>query len=206
MLSKRQVRSKARRLIKKERKTHQEAYDFLKKEKSQLTKEDVADIVSKIPTEEKNQRVLGLRVLFIVFLSLTFIIRAADFVVVYQYAGLKEILVFFFHGVTLSSLGIFGALTSRVRYYKFIGFFMILSSLATIISAIYYKQIELFLIVIPFLGVAILSYIIPAKLKVPYTKKMVQRVLQNRVVNIYEYFFNVREVNEAPEKLDLLDV
>lgn len=205
MLNTRQVRNKAHRLIVKDGGTHQEAYDYLKTQKTKATKGDLADIISKIPTSENNQKTQTLRVLFIVFLALVFLIRAADFFFAYNPLGIKETLVFSFHGIVIPTLGILGAATSRAQFYKFVGVFMILATIGTLIRAIANIDIVLFIVTIPFIGAAILAFVLSKKLETPYNKKMVQRELNGRTVNAYEYFFDTSQNSYTDQDFDLLD-
>ncbi|GEM_PF-1181754 len=207
MLEKKDIRKKAHRLIRKEKVDHQEAYDQLKREKSHCPNEEVADIVSKTPTDERQGATLGLRVIFVICLSLIFLLRTLDFVVSFDYLGVYNVVIYMFHGLILPPLGVYGALTGRTRFYRFIGVFMIISS-------VFYIAISIFLVIhwvalavsIPFIVAAVLAFILPSKLKVPYKKKMVQREIRGRTVNVYEYFFNKSSASANVDNSDLLDL
>jgi hypothetical protein len=206
MHSKSQLRRKAHRLIRKDHKGHQTAYDELKQLKSDSPKVDIAEIVSKVPSDAKNRKTQGLRIAFIICLGLVFIIRVLDLIANIGFISISNIIVFLFHGITLPALGIVGALTSRIRYYKLVAVFMTLSTLGTVFSAVQYESNLVLAFAIPFIGAAILGFVIPAKIKVLYQKKMVQRELKGRTVNVYEYFFNESKTTSTEDNNDLLDM
>lgn len=206
MLRKTDIRKKAYRLIRLEKMDHQSTYDLLKKEQSDCPKEDVAEEVSKVPTDEKNRRTLGLRIVFIICLSFIFLLRLMDLLANLNFLGVYDVVIFLFHGLALPFLGIYGALTSRTRYYKFIAVFMIFSSVVNLIALAFYPHWLILVLTLPFILTAVLGFVLPAKLKVPYKKKMVQRELRGRTVNIYEYYFNQKDAVELSGNEDLLDV
>lgn len=205
MLNKRQLKNKAYRLIRKENVDHQSAYEQLKKLKSNVSKEDLAIVLSKIPSDERNKKTLALRIAFISCLGFVFLIRLLDIAVAWWYAGGYEIFIFVFHGLMLPFLGIFGALTSRIGYYKVVSVFMLLSSIGTVITAFSYALPIVGFFGIPFIAAGVLGFIISNKIKVPYKKKMVPREIKGRKVNVYEYFFNDSSSDLTHKSDDLLD-
>lgn len=206
MHSKSQLRRKAHQLIRKGGKDHQAAYDELKQLKSDSPKVDIAEIVSKVPSDAKNRKTQSLRIAFIICLGLVFIIRVLDLIASLGFISISNVVVFLFHGITLPTLGIVGALTSRISFYKLVAVFMSLSTIGTVFSAIQYESILVIAFALPFIGAAILGFVIPAKIKVPYQKKMVQRELKGRTVNVYEYFFNETKTASTEDNKDLLDM
>lgn len=205
MLNKRQLKSKAYKLILKEKKDHQTAYDQLKKSKSDVSKEDLAHVISKIPSKATNNKTFALRIAFVICLGLVFIIRSLDLLGTWRVAQEYQIIVFLFHGITLPTLGITGALTSRTQFYRLVSVFMLLASVGTIITAINYKNIIVLLFAIPFLTAGVLGFIIRSKIKVPFKKTMVPKEIRGRKVNVYEYFFNEPSLKTVEEHSDLLD-
>lgn len=205
MLGKKDIRKKAHQLIRKEKSDHQSAYDQLKRMKSFCPKEEVAKIVSRIPTDAKNQKTLGLRIIFVITLIFIFVIRLTDFLVILPEPGIFSTLIFLFHGLVLPTLGIYGALTSRTRYYKLVAIFMFLSTLGTLLTLFVVFHPSILLIALPFALVGVLGFVIPHKLKVTYKKKMVQREFKGRNVNVYEYFFDESDHYASEEHADLLD-
>lgn len=206
MLNKSSLRKKAYQLIRQQRVDHQSAYDELKKLKSDCPKAEVAEIVSKIPSDAVNQKTFGVRIAFVICLVIVFLIRLLDFVAAWYAIGGYEIFIFLFHGLVLPTLGIVSALTSRFRFYKLVAVFMFLASIGTVITAIRYSMPFVLLFAAPFVAAGILGFIIPSKLKVPYKKRMVQRELQGRTVNVYEYFFTGSQRVSHEGDQDLLDL
>lgn len=207
MLRKKNLRKKAHQLIWNEKKKHQEVYDFLKKEKSDCPREDVAELVSKIPTKSLNRKTQGVRVSFVICMVLIFFIRTADFIVALNDLGVYSTVIYLFHGLTLPTLGIYGALTGRTRYYRFIGVFMILASLGYLLVFIFYfTHWIIAAFSLPFVAAAILSFILPNRLLVPYKKRMEQRELRGRTINVYEYYFQEGTSQQVMETDDLLDL
>lgn len=207
MLSKKDLINKAHHLIRNKKMSHQEVYDLLKKETSGDPKEDIAELVSKVPNDRHNRETKGLRIIFIICMSLIFIIRIADLILEINNLNFFSVVIFIFHGLILPPLGIYSALTSRTRYYRFIGFFMIISSVAyVLILAFIITHWIIAVLALPFIGSAILGFLLPSKLKVAYKKRMVQREIHGRTVNVYEYFFQEPQTLSSRENSDLLDV
>lgn len=206
MLRKKDIRKKAHHLIRKDKKDHQTTYDLLKKEKSDCPKEEVANIVSKIPDDDRNRKTMGLRIFFVICMSFIFLLRLMNLVSNFHFLGVFDVVIFLFHGLTLPFLGIYGALTGRTRFYKFIAVFMILSSVFNLIVLAFFMHWLIIALSLPFIAAAVLGFILPAKLRVPYEKKMVQRELRGRTVNVYEYYFKERNSLHAADNQDLLDI
>ena len=82
---------------------------------------------------------------------------------------------------------------------------MILAAVSTLFSLfVVFHWLIIFLILF-FAGIAVLAFVIFARIKVPFMKKIVQRELKGRTVNVYEYFFE--QTNQAQQEYneDLLD-
>lgn len=206
MLNKRSIRKKAYQLIRKQKFDHQTAYDELKTLKSDCPKAEVAEIVSKVPSDAVKQKTFGVRIAFIICLVIVFLIRLLDFVAAWYVIGGYEIFIFVFHGLILPTMGVVSALTSRFRFYKVVAVFMFLASIGTLITALRYSMPFVLLFAAPFIAAGILGFIIPSKLKVPYKKRMVQRELKGRTVNVYEYFFTDSQRISHEDDQDLLDL
>jgi hypothetical protein len=205
MLAKRQLKQQARKLIVKEGLNHQTVYDQLKKQKSVCSKLEIAEIVSRIPSDYSNRKTSTLRVIFALMLIFVFIIRSLILLIELQETTIVPFVKYSFHGLILPTLGLVGALTRRTQFYRLIGVFMILAAVSTLFSLfVVFHWLIIFLILF-FAGIAVLAFVIFARIKVPFMKKIVQRELKGRTVNVYEYFFE--QTNQAQQEYneDLLD-
>lgn len=202
MLSKRKIKREVFNKIAKEKRSHQETYEELKKVKSAFNKEDLAEYVGKTPSPERNRKTMALRITFVVFLSLIILLRLLDILLVYVQSHSAFFLSAVLFGIAIPAMAIFGALTSRVGWYRVIAVLMILAVIRSVAGGEFNVAPILYLILIPFIGVAILGFVIPNQLKTPFKKRVVRKERNGREFNTYEFYFE----EETPEKAeDLLD-
>lgn len=202
-MTKRQIRKAAYHAIVKENKSHQEAFDELRKTRS-IELDTLADEVSKIPspTKQKNQQTL--RYIFIGLLSLVIILRILAVLVItsMENVNINLLLVAIVLGLVIPAVGIFGALTSRVELYQTTGILLILSVIRSFTSGPISTDPIDFIVLIPFLGAAVLAFYIPTRLKTNYSKKVLKQEVAGEVKTSLQFTFDSPKYSTDNELID----
>jgi hypothetical protein len=201
MLTKKQLKQKARTLILSDGRDHQTVYDQLKIEKSTCSKEQIADILAQIPSKENVTRTSLLRLLFALSLIFLFLERTVMLFFDNELSANAALLDYLIIGIALPVLGIIGVYTSRKQLYNIVAAF----SCIGLVELFRDFTLLSFLIDLPLIAAAIFGMMLYNKTQVPFTKKMVQRELQGRTVNVYEYFFEQSNQVELEYTEELLD-
>ena len=201
MLTKRQLKQQARKLILKQGLNHQTVYDQLKKERSDITKEDIAEVLSQIPSKEIIERTSFLRLLFSLCLILFFITQTIMFFVEVGNSYNTDLLVYLFVGLVIPIMGLYGAYTHSSNFYSIVAGFVSVG----FVDLISDFNLFSFLAALPLLGAAIFGLILYKKSQLSFTEKMVQREMNGRAVNVYEYFFDQSKQEKETHVSELLE-
>jgi hypothetical protein len=201
-MTKRQARKAAYRLILKESKSHQAAFDELSGDKG-LGNDDLAEEISKIPSERKRKSFAPLVYLYIGLLLLIIALRSLSIYVLATSDTFNAALILMavILVVAFPIYGIYGALTARNESYKTIAIIMGLSIFRSFRQSPDEFSTEFFLVLIPFVALIGLGLFIPYKLKTPYTISVVKEQDGVQLKSKKKYTFEASRLADE----DLLD-
>ncbi len=201
-MSRLKTRKAAHKLIFKENKSHQEAFDILSKEISG-SKEALAGEVSAIPSKTQYDRIKILIYIYVAFLSIVLILRSIGIYFVAQDIEQPVILLLLIVlGIFLPVFGIFGAITARMEIFKSVGILMAMNILRSLRS---FKELDgwpEYVTIGFFVACAALAFFIPTRIKTPFTKKLVETEIDGNTKNVMEYTFEEVGRDDDNELLD----
>lgn len=201
-MTKREIKKAAYESIVKNRKSHQETFDSLRLDKTSDL-DELAEIISKIPSENKNNKYQNLRYIFIGTLILVLLIRSLS-VVLYMLSEQADRTVMLIGLVVIliaPAVGIYAALSSKIDNYHSSAILLIL-----VIVRSFRENIEpdiwTMLSIAPFLVAIALAFYIPTKLKTNYTKSTINEEKDGIIHKKLVYTFENSEELKNSELLD----
>jgi hypothetical protein len=202
-MTKRELRKEAYRRIIKENATHQEVFDELQHDKS-FSKEEIAQILSGIPSRAVVERVKVLKIIFIGVLAVIILMRIVGIALVSSVIGVNPVLLalMVLFGLVVPAMGIFGLVTHRYELLKSVSFlfiFSIIRSLRKLDTIDTYTAIEF----VPYGLAIILGFWLLYISKTPY--KRVVKEEENPDLSIRKVSHIVFEEPKAKSGNDLLD-
>lgn len=202
-MNKRKTRKAAYQAIVKEKKTHQETFDALRKTSS-LDANTLATEVSNIPSEDKHQSQQALRYIFVGVLILILAIRILGVYLISQETNFNPsmLLVAILIGLIVPITGIVGALTARVELYRIVGLLFIFSTLRSFTGGNMSTEPVDLMVLIPFAIAVGLAFFIPFKMKTNYTTKTIKKEAEGKVITRVEYVFDTTKAIVNDELLD----
>ncbi|MFT6245745.1 MAG: hypothetical protein ACJA0U_001933 [Salibacteraceae bacterium] len=201
-MSRLKTRKAAHKLIFKENKLHQEAFDILSKEISG-SKEALAGEVSAIPSKAKYDRIKVLIIVYIAFLGIILVLRSIGIYFVVQEIEQPVILLLLVAlGIFLPVFGIIGALTARMEIFKSVGILMALNIFRTISNSGGLDELTQYVTIGLFAVCASLAFFIPTRINTPFTKQLVENEIDGETKNSIQYTFETTNRDENNELLD----
>jgi hypothetical protein len=201
-MSRLKTRKAAHKLIFKENKSHQEAFDILSKEISG-SKEALAGEVSAIPSKAQYDRIKVLIIVYIAFLGIILVLRSIGIYFVVQEIEQPVILLLLVAlEIFLPVFGIIGALTARMEIFKSIGILMAMNIFRTISNSGGLDELTQYVTIGLFAVCAGLAFFIPTRINTPFTKRLVETEIDGNTKNIMEYTFKEVSRDENNELLD----
>ncbi|MES2555027.1 MAG: hypothetical protein V4604_02700 [Bacteroidota bacterium] len=169
-MTKRELRKEAHRRIIKDGETHQEAYDALQHDKS-FSKEEIAEILSKIPSGAVIERVKIWKIVFISVLAIIILMRILGIYLLTSIATVNPVLLItmLLFGLVVPGVAIYSLMTHKYEGLKGLSFLFILSifrSLRKFDDLDQYAIIE----VIPYVVAIILGFWLSHIGKTPYKR------------------------------------
>tara|TARA_B100000508_G_scaffold138385_1_gene134372 strand:- start:56645 stop:57247 length:603 start_codon:yes stop_codon:yes gene_type:complete len=199
-MNKRQVRKKAYRSIIKGNKTHQMTYDNLKQQRGDLTREEVAEEISKIPSRKRINTLKTLRYTFLSVMILIGLIRLlALFSLIEGLDELWILLITVLISLAVPVIGVLAVFYNHATLYRAAGGLLIYSIYKSVTNSSFTFDTTFLIALIPIVAGVILAFYIPFKLKTPYqviSKKGEDGKTRTR------YLF---QQEEKPTQPDLLD-
>ena len=171
-MSKRKARVRGGKIIVNQKRTHQEAFEELKPQLN-LSDDELAGELARIPNKENIEKTKVLNVIFIICLGLIIVLRSIGLLALGMVTNLSWIplLIAFAIALVVPALGIYGAVKYKPELYRSVGFLFILSIFRSFrngefeaITADPYALIGY----IPFLGAIGLAFYLPYAFKVSY--------------------------------------
>ncbi|MDX2360655.1 MAG: hypothetical protein QNK23_07600 [Crocinitomicaceae bacterium] len=202
-MTKKQIRKRAYQGIYKEGRTHQEVFDEIRSEYGKDL-EATAEIVSKVPSRQKQESLKIWRVVFIAVLAILIILRSLGVWALMESGGAQRsvFIIALFFGLIVPVLGIIAALTARAEFYYTVGALLTLSILRSFGQRdIQFEPIVL-IAMTPVVISIILAFVLPIKLKTKYTLRIVKEEVNNKIVSRSECIF---EDFTSPGSEDVLD-
>lgn len=193
----------ARQLILKDNYSHQEAFEEIRQNKD-LSTEDVADAVSRVPSQSSISKIAAWRIVYIVMMVLVVVLRVLSVIAT---GGLNNInsgvvLLLVAASVVIPILAIVMVIQHNYETLRFVSILLILSVLRSFkhFEAEWYAIVPL----IPYAGAIILGFILGPLAKVPYRNELREYTTEDGTVKKRrEYIF---ETSKAPSNNDILDV
>ena len=176
-MTKRELRKEAHRRIIKNGATHQEAFDELQLDKS-LTKEEIAEQLSKIPSKSIIERIKIWKIVYIGLMSLIIVQRIIGIFIMGTVSNMDTalLLVLILAGIVFPIVAIISVVQNKIDVLTMYSFFFVISFLRS------YKQFEVLdavtiAVIIPYIGAVVLGLWLPFKFKTPY-KRIVKDEVQ----------------------------
>jgi len=175
-MTKRQITKEAYRRIVKENEPHQKVYDDLKSQ-TDVDWENVAKIVSNMPSLSKREQNKGLIYTYIALLGVVIILRSLGIIALLGLSNFNGpmLLILLALGLVVPGVAIYGALVNKVPvYYSTAGLlaFGMFRSF-TKESGFLDNPINM-VVLIPFVVVIVLAIVIPYRLKAKHELKVVE--------------------------------
>lgn len=202
-MTRRELKKNAYRMIVKENKSHQDTFDELRRDQVNGP-EELAEDISKIPSQEKQKQNQTLVYIYVGMLALVILLRIVGITLTFGIMNIEAnmLLVLIALGVILPAAGIFGALTRRQDSYRTIGILLIVS-IARALTRGEVAADPLALIWLTPTAVAIaLAFYIPTRLKTNFTKKLIQAEVDGKIKKTLEITFQAPDKIFAPDVLD----
>lgn len=202
-MTKKEIRKSGYSGIFKEGKSHQECFDELK-DKNKNNLEELANELSKIPSNGKTKDTIILRNSFIVALLILILLRVVGIVIIGIEGNINTpILVsIVLLGIALPIYGIYGAIYGKTEAYYTTGIFLAISLLRGFGKGEINLEIESLVAIAPILYAIVMAYLIPYKYKTPYKKVLQKTETDGKGKSIIDYQFeDTRTSNE-----DILDM
>ncbi|MFD1552872.1 hypothetical protein DNU06_08090 [Putridiphycobacter roseus] len=201
-MNKRATKKAAYKAIVKENKSHQTTFDELRPV-SEMTRTDLANEVSSIPSLAKFNELKNLRITYIVLLGVIVILRILGGLGLSEGMTINPILlmVAILISLLVPFVGIFGDLTRRYGSYRFVGILLIIGVVRSINPELFNDTLNL-IFLIPFLAVIGLAFYIPAKLKTSYTSKVNKEEKDGKVITQTNIVFEEETQLNDSELLD----
>lgn len=203
-MTKRQARNAGHKAIFIEDKSHQETFNELR-DKTKISGEELAKILSQIPSRYLHEKTRSLWIGYIAILCLILIFRALSAFVLVQATfngSPKILLLLLLLGVLIPTIGIFGAYKGKMHLVTIVPVLILLHFFRSITKSETSFSVEhiVFFVFVAVLG--ILAYRIYVKWKTPFKKRViVVKKEDGREVKQLEFTFD--EVTKSNE--DLLD-
>ncbi|MBL1280178.1 MAG: hypothetical protein COA33_007895 [Fluviicola sp.] len=201
-MTKRKVKKAIYQSIFVEQKSHKETFDEFRGE-SDLTPDELADEVAKVPSRQKNEELLTLRIVFIISLCLVILLRIGGIYALTLTENLPifVLLIALVFGLVIPAMGIFAAIKGRVELYYLTGIFLVVGTLRSFTKGLDTSNLLIIgAVLIPFFIAVILAFYIPKKMKTKFTKKVVSDTVDGQASKKLVYQFE----SMAPAN-DILD-
>lgn len=189
-------------MIQKENKSHQETFEQLKTEKTGLKRDELAEEISKIPSQQNIQKYKGLRYTFLSIMILIALAQLAALISVYLLGGQINsavLILVLLIALVVPVLGITAVFKNQASLYRAAGGFMIYSAFRTFTDQGFSTDIFSIISLIIGASVIFLAFYIPYKLKTPY-RKITKKGEDGKFRN--QYFFDANEKTVQPDLLD----
>ena len=135
-MTKRQVRKKAYQGIVKGSKTHQMIYDSLKLQKGELTREELAEEISKIPSRKRINDLKALRYSFLSIMILLGVVRLLALVsLIEDFNQLWILLITVLISIAVPLLGILAVFNNHASFYRAAGGLLVYSIYRSMMSS-----------------------------------------------------------------------
>lgn len=192
----------ARQLILKNGYSHQEAFDEIRQNK-EISAEDVATMVSRVPSHTTINKVAVWRIVYIVMMVLVVVLRVISVMAMGGLTGNNNgmLLLLVVASIVVPILAIVSVLQHNYEGLKMISILLILSVLRSFknFEAEWYVIIPL----IPYVGAVILGFILGPLAKVPYKEEIREYTAEDgSIKKRREYIF---EAQKAASGNDILD-
>lgn len=172
-LTKRELKKAAYQMIFKEGKSHQEAFDNLRKTKS-IASDDLAEMIAKIASRQKLKEQYVLNYIFIGLLAVIIILRGLSIVGLGS-TDMGILSIAFLIAFIVPGLGIYGALAGKTEFYFSTGALLLITMIRTITNQNFSNDPLNFVFAIPIVLASVLAFYLPSKLKTPYKKTIEQK-------------------------------
>lgn len=197
-MTKKQIRAAGYNFIVKENKSHQETFDELSITNG-IEKKMLADELSKIPSNGKQNSTSALRYIFIISLVLLAGLRIFGIIVLGMSTSMNAsvigLLVFF--GVIVPGIGIYGAIYAKVELYMTTGIFLTISLFRSITRGELNAEPETLLVMIPFFVAVALAFFIPTRLKTSYQRTVKEHFIDGKSQKKIAYEFEDTRASDS---------
>lgn len=197
------LKKNAYRMIVREDRSHQETFNSLRQEQANGL-EELADDISRIPSRARQNQYQLAVYSYVALLGLTLVLRSISIVLNLGFynSNINVILLLVALGLIVPGLGIFGALTRRHESYRVVGILIVIG----IIRSAGKGEIRLdplsLLWLTPSVVAAVLAFYIPAKLRTPFSKKIVVEEQDGKSRKRMEITFEDQDQLLSPDVLD----
>lgn len=190
-MTERQFYKKVYKQIFKEGKTHQEVYDEEVKE-SLLGPESVARSVSMVPSKAKYESLKGLLTLFIIMAMMFATVRLIIFLMYNQMAdaSLTGLIFAGFVVLLIPPITVYSVKNAKLFLFGLVSLIAVAAIIRSYFSNDFGSETLQYLMVAFGIGIFILSSIIPRKMRVSYTQKIVDKEQDGKIVKRITYTFD----------------
>lgn len=201
-MTKREIKKAAYQAIVKENKTHQEVFDELRT-KGSIELDTLAEEIAKIPSPAKHNSQQTLRYIFVGVLSVVIILRILSVISLASMNINPNILILaVVLGLVVPALGIYGALASKVEFYRTTGILLVLSVFRSFTNGQVSADPIDYIVLVPFVAAIALAFYIPTKLKTSYSKKVSKQEVNGKMKPRLDFVFDSSTVDNQNELLD----